>query len=273
MAAPGLPVLGGDKLPVGYKPVRRNGVLRGLAKYGGGRLDEKLISLVKQGRLSIPKEDIDTFQRIANVETGGLVQALNTWDSTAVSIGFMQWTLQHGKVQEWIGLVPGAFQRFGIEADAGRKYKWTVKGKVTSEHTAIKGAANKNELRWNGWAQRFYRAGLDDEIIVAEAGLAQKHLQRHLNGLKNALKNASLYNTFMGHYGNSLQIRGVFQAAYNNRPAAAKAGTIAALKSAGAVSTEKFLKVLQDSILQAYVDQDDNGSRIVSETRTGARSA
>ncbi|MCI0393241.1 MAG: peptidoglycan-binding protein [Acidobacteria bacterium] len=277
LAPAGVPPLGGPKVPLGFKPAQRRGVVRGLARYGGDRLDRKLLSLKTHGIISVSNEDIDTLQRIANVETRGLVQGINTWDSAVVSSGFMQWTLQHGKLQEWIKMAEAAFQRYGIELD-NRTYKWyDAKGNVTGSQQAIKGAAIKDELRWNGWAERFFLAGLDTEIIAAEVKLAGLWLQRHLNGLKTHLRRQNMLNdftVFKTHYGTSLQVRGIFQAAYNNLPAAAKDGTTNALRiarAAGGVSTQRFVEILQDAILKAYAARNDDGTRIITETRTGAR--
>ncbi|MBI1925777.1 D-alanyl-D-alanine carboxypeptidase family protein [Candidatus Poribacteria bacterium] len=271
----GVPPLGGPKVPPGFKPVERRGVVRGLALYGGDRLDRKLLSLKIQGIISVSNEDIDTFQRIANVETRGLVQAINTWDSAVVSSGFMQWTLQHGKLQEWIKMAEAAFQRYGIELD-NRTYKWyDTKGNVTGTQQAIKGAATKDELRWNGWAERFFWAGLDTEIIVAEVKLAVLWLQRHITSFKKRLNSAD-FAVFKAHYDSSLQIRGIFQSAYNNLPVAAINGTTNALRSAkaaGGVSTERFLKILQDEILKAYIARGDDGTRIITETRIGIQTS
>lgn len=269
----GIPPLGGPKIPPNFKPVKRKGTIRGLARYGGDRLDRTLLTLKRKGLIQVSNEDIDTFQRIANVETGGLIQAINTWDSAVVSIGFMQWTLQHGKLQEWIRRDQSAFRRYGIALDESRYYTWLYpKGKVDRQ-TAIKGAATKDELRWDGWAERFYLAGLDSEIITAEVPLAREHLQRHLNGLRRKLSPDD-FSVFKAHYDRSLQIRGVFQAAYNNLPVAAQKGTTNALqraKKVGVVTTKDFLKILQKAILDAYKDRQDDGTRIVTETEVGAR--
>ncbi|MCG8349685.1 MAG: S8 family serine peptidase [Chloroflexales bacterium] len=265
-----IPALNGPQVPNGFRQVMRRGVARGLTRYGGERVDRKLPELVRMGRVLVSNEDIDTFQRIANVETSGLVQGINTWDSAVVSIGFMQWTLQHGKLQEWIGRAEPAFRRYGIELAPAQPYVWTKNGRVTSQETAIRGASNKDDLRWDGWAERFFLAGLDDEIIVAEVRLAQEHLRRHLNGLRRYLNNPALFQTFMQHYQASLQIRGIFQAAYNNLPAAARRGAAEALRSAGTVTTARFLEIFQQAILQAYIARNDDGSRIISATATGA---
>lgn len=262
--------------PEGFRMGRGN---KGLIRYSrGNRLDTNLMRLRDAGRLTITDEEIDIFQRIANVETSGFIQGLNTWDSAVVSSGFMQFTLQHGKMQEWIKLAPEAYRRYGIELDeSAPRYVWSRRNRsVARGQIAIKGVPNKNELRWNGWAQNFYDSGLDDEIIIAEVVLAKKYLNRHLKGLKNRLKNKSLssiyYNTFRGHYSNSAYVRGMFQAAYNNLPVAATNGVINAINRIGlssSVDTVTFENALKKGIIDAYVARNDNGRNIISKTRNG----
>lgn len=275
--APSIPALGGLRKPAGYREVIRRGKPRGLARYADQRLDAKLLALRAAGSLSVTDDAIDTFQRIAEVETGGKIQGLNTWDSAVVSSGFMQWTLQHDKLQEWIRRTPTAYRRFGIELDPDRTYSWTYPGNKVVRQPAIAGAANKDDLRWGGWAERFYLAGLDDEIIVAEVQLAQEWLERQLRGLHANLRRRSMeasYALFRRHYDQSLYLRGMFQAGYNNLPAATINGAVSALRTAaaqGGVSTDRFVQIFAAAVLDAYRARNDDGSRIVSATRNGAR--
>lgn len=272
-----IPPLGGQKIPSGFRGVKRKDVLRGVERYGGDRLDKTLSLMRNKGMISILDADLDTLQRIANVETGGKIQGINTWDSAVVSIGFMQWTLQHGKLQEWIDRAPNAFRRYGIAVDNTRFYLWKDSKGNANKQRAIEGAVTKDELRWNGWAERFFLAGLDPEIIAAEVPLALLWLQKHLNGLKNRLKQNKMlddFTTFKAYYDQSPEIRGIFQAAYNNLPVAALNGTTNALlvaKQESKVDTQRFLEVFRQTILQAYLARNDNGRRIITETAAGAR--
>lgn len=214
---PGLPDPSGPRVPAGF---RMDAKSRGLIRYCDGRLDRALDGLRKRGLLDLSDEELDTFQRIANIETRGGIQGINTWDSAVVSIGFMQWTLQHGKLQTWIAHAPGAFARHGIVLDADRPYQW---GK--DKQLGIQGVSDKDALRWSGWAERFYQVGLDEEALVAEVALARKFLASQLDGLRHRLGEKGVsqarYAVFKRHYDASLVIRGVFQAAYNNLPGAA----------------------------------------------------
>ena len=217
------------QVPKGYKK-HRNG--RGLSRYsireGGPRLEVALRDLRQRGVLSVEDHEIDTFQRMANVETGGGVQALNTWDSGVVSIGWFQLTLQHGKLQDLIRLAPDAFRRYGIEVDEGRTY--TV---GDEKPVAIRGAATAGELRWNGWADRFYRAGLDAEVIRAEVADGRKRLAAGLDRAKAKL-GATRYAVFKQAYDGSLPLRGLYQESLNNLPVGAYNSLIAAAKLAEA---------------------------------------
>jgi N-acetylmuramoyl-L-alanine amidase/Putative peptidoglycan binding domain len=260
------------KVPTGFKVVTRNGQARGLARYGGARVDATLKALRDQGVLNITDADIDTLQRIANVESGGNLQALNTWDSAVVSIGFMQWTLRYGELQRWIRAAAPHFKRYGIELDPTRTYTW--KGK---SYPAIKGADNPNELRWGPWAERFYQAGLDLQIVAIEGALAIQHLERTLQALrgKNRL-NAAEFALFKRFYCQSLYLRGLYQEAHNNRPAysirAAKAAAGQAVAQ-GATDAKAFVELYKTALLNAYAQKNETekARRLIQKTSQGAR--
>lgn len=109
-------------------------------------LCDAVTALRAKSLFSISDEDIDMLQRAANVETGGKLTALNSWDSAYMSVGFMQWTLRYRKLQQWIALAPVAFERYGIRLEPTRTYTFTLKGRSHSEK-AIVGAATAAELR------------------------------------------------------------------------------------------------------------------------------
>jgi len=259
-------------VPPGYRPVKRRGQVRGLQRAGGGRIDERLASLARAGRLSVSFDDLDMFQRIANVESGGLVQALNTWDSAVVSIGFLQLTLRYGELQKWIRRASRAFDRYGIAVEATRQYRFSD-GTVP----AILGAARAADLRFGAWADRFYRAGLDDDIIVAEVALGLERNRAHLDRLRTALKPLpGGFELFMVHYSASPYVRAVFQEAYNNRPAYARRGASTAVAESlrlRSVTTAEFTTLLLAGIRAAYAVKEEaaKADRIFRETRQGAR--
>lgn len=137
-------------VPTGFRMEAKK---RGLIRYSGERLDRTLDSLRKSKVIELADDDLDTLQRIANIETCGGIQGINTWDSAVVSTGFMQWTLQHGKVQEWIVAAPEAFARYGIKVDTQHQYCW---GK--DEQLGIQEVSDMDLLRWGSWAERFFQS-------------------------------------------------------------------------------------------------------------------
>jgi hypothetical protein len=149
---------------------------------GGGRVDERLRGLRANGSLPVNNADIELLQRIANVETGGQIQAVNSWDSAFMSMGFMQWPIAYGKLQNLIARTPEAFRRYGIELDAPRRYAIRTRH-GTETPIAIKGAQNPSDLRSLDWAKRFYAAGLDADILIEEVKLTLELIndtkQRH----------------------------------------------------------------------------------------------
>lgn len=272
-----LPALGGARVPAGYKLTRREntkGVLydAGLAKYSGDRLETTLRGLMKQGVLSVTENELDTFQRIANVETSGGTQALNTWDSAVVSIGWFQLTLQHGKLQRLIRRAPQAFARYGIALDEGRKY---TMGK--EQQVAIKNAATTTELRWNGWAQRFYLAGLDPEIIAAEVEDGRQILKTGKEKAKKYLAGITGgFELFEKAYEGSLPLRGLYQEAINNLPMGGYEGIQLAMKRAlkeGASDPAEVYAIAKTAMVDALVARGDpkSGANIVKKTASGAR--
>ncbi|HWN70619.1 MAG TPA: peptidoglycan-binding domain-containing protein, partial [Haliangium sp.] len=237
------------QVPAGFRTDARK---RGLIRYSGDRLDRALDRLRKQRLVELSDEDLDTFQRIANIETSGGTQGINTWDSAVVSIGFMQWTLEHGKVQKWIAAAPDAFTRHGISLDPQLAYRW---GKQTQ--IGIHGVSDMEVLRWGSWAERFFQAGLDEQVLAVEVGLARSYLGWHLDGLRSRLTRlgvtAESQAVFTRHYRASLAIRGMFQAAYNNLPAAATdAVHRALLASQPGDETSTFESHLVDGIRASF---------------------
>ncbi|HEY0144535.1 MAG TPA: hypothetical protein VGF48_26865 [Thermoanaerobaculia bacterium] len=270
-----LPALGGPRVPgKDYRLAPRDNP-KGLARYSERRVDAVLFDMRKRGLLTVTNEDIDTFQRIANVETSGCIQGLNTWDSAVVSVGFMQWTLKYKELHGWISRAPGAFQRFGIEIDPSRFYEL---GKDLVKVPAIRGAATANDLRWNGWAQRFYLAGLDPEIIAAEVEYARTVvIPEKLEAAKRSLKAvAGGFALFQQSYRRSLPLRGLFIEAHNNRPVAARQGVEKAIARAirtGVSDPAAIYQIMKEEILAAFATRDEGakGKNVIEKTSNGAR--
>lgn len=272
--AMGVPALGGTKVPARYKKAKNE---RGLARYSGDRLETTLRALMKQGSVTVSEDDLDTYQRIANVESSGGTQALNTWDSAVVSIGFLQLTLQFGELQRWIQLAPDAFARWGIEVDPTRRYTWISRDGKPNKQLAIKGAEKKDDLRWNGWAQRFYLAGLDPDIIAAELKMGRLRLDEGIRNAKSYLKKIDGgFDLFKRAYDASLPLRGLYQEAFNNKPVGARNGIRVAVKraqAAGVTDPSGFYDIAKKAMIDAFVYLNDrsSGEHIVEKTAKGAR--
>lgn len=270
VTTPSVPATETSRVPSGFRTDARK---RGLIRYSSDRLDRVLDGLRKKRLITLADEDLDTLQRIANIETSGGTQGINTWDSAVVSIGFMQWTLQHGKIQKWIDAAPAAFTRFGITLDPALSYRW---GNETQR--GIEGASDMEILRWGSWAERFFQVGLDEQALVAEVDLARQYLGWHLDDLRRRLIRLGVSEesqaVFARHYQASLAIRGMFQASYNNLPAAATdAVHRALLASRPGDDTSAFQAHLVDGIRASFSarGKDQRGQHLTTKTLQGAQ--
>jgi hypothetical protein len=261
------PITGGVAVPFGFKEVSYKSFKGLSSELTTERLDKVLSQLHKQKKIKITQEQLDVFQRISNVETSGKIQTLNTFDLGIVSIGFMQFTLHVGKIQQWIKIDTNAFRRYGLELDPSEKYDFGDNEK----HPAIKEVPqNKiDNLRWNGWAERFYYAGLDPDVITAEITLALKYLEKHLSELRKRLNAPAVHNSFVTNYYNKNNyVRGLFQASYNNNPSRSTK-CIRKTFDFFASSTplletflEKYKQMLRDAGWERLVNETANGTTL-----------
>jgi hypothetical protein len=223
----------------------------------GGRLDDKLRAMLKsQGgqlgvagrKIALTEQEIELLQSVADVESSGQVNSVNTWDSDVVSMGFMQYTMA-GKLQDLIRRAPGAFARYGIQL--GGKMTITSK-KGNPKVDGILGAATDKVLRGPEWAARFLHAGLDDEIIAAQVEQAK---EKDLPIVTKQINRVPVQ---------SRRIRGILLELHNNRPAYLKAVIDDTLKLVSAkVSEADFIAELDRQMQQIYMKyrvRDKNGS-------------
>lgn len=220
----------------------------GYSRYGGGRLETRLRELRDQGKLSISDRDIELLQRISHVETGGCVQALNSWDDVFMSIGFMQWPLVFGKLQRLIARAPDAFRRYGIELDPARRYS-IKRSYGTETPIALKGVSHPREIRSLDWAKRFYTAGLDPEIVAREAELALEVIAEERRKIEKSLGRP------IPHYDESSALRALIQETNNHRPAWLREvlkRAVAEYTRSGASGAAHFLELVHASIRSVY---------------------
>lgn len=226
---------------------------RGWARYGGPYVDTTLGQLRARGLVDLRDEDVDMLQRASNVETGGRLNALNSWDSAVMSVGYLQWTLRYGELQQWIARAPDAFARYGIQLEPTRTYAFEANGKQDKQR-AIVGAPYAKDLRSKAWGIRFFLAGLDADAVIASVpqALADAARVKKAYVLPHGAQVAA-------HYDASPEIRALVQEAHNNRPAYLKRAVAQAAgraRAAGAVSTPQFLELLRAELRDAYRKED-----------------
>ncbi|WP_119079209.1 M15 family metallopeptidase [Chitinophaga alhagiae] len=237
------------------------------------RADKVIARLHASRRFPLTQDQLDIIQRMANVESGGRIQVLNAYDGGLVSFGFLQLTLHVGKLQALIQMAPDAFKKYGIALDPSVKYTFGS----TEKHPAIAGVsnANRSQLRWNGWAERFYYAGFDPDIIEAQVQYAIKYLGTQLAALKRRLKlkypntYTTIYNTFYNnYYQQNAYIRGLFQESFNNNPARSVNAVAASVtKFAGSHPTpaawlEKYKSTLVSKGWERLVNETAKGASV-----------
>jgi len=232
----------------------------GWSRYSKARVDDCLKRLRDIGRLQIEDAEIDLLQRVANVESSGRIQCINSYDSAYMSMGFMQWPIVYtdayspdGKLQRLIQRAPEAFRRYGIELDPDRRYRITTRS-GTYTPIAVKGAVRPSDLRGLDWAKRFYAAGLDVDVIVEEAKLALQVIEETKKRIETH-KKYKIGTAFQPYYTRSAVLRALIQETFNNRPVyllVALERAIARAKRMGEITTSQFLDLTRRAIMEVY---------------------
>jgi hypothetical protein len=236
---------------------------KGYARYvsKGLFVDDVAVALRGLNLLSITDNDIDMLQRAANVETGGRLTALNSWDSAFMSVGFLQWTLKYKKLQQWIALVPQAFRRYGIELESSRKYAFSS----THGEKAIVGAGQAIDLRSPEWGVRFYMASLDLEAVIVEYRRAlevSNEVRRSIVDPHGA--------AVVAHYNSSPVLRALVQETHNNRPAYMRQAMKNVASKAG-TDTVTFLDVVRQEIVRIYTARENaptKAANLINKTQS-----
>lgn len=167
----------------------RKGKNHGWKIFGGVPIRKTLCRLVREGKLTASNTEIEMLRLVSENETGGYTSAVNSWDDSFMTMGFTQHTIKSGQLQDLIDTVPEVFKKYGIEIDG------VYEGSRTRR---IKGTTRREDLHDIKWAHIFYKAGLDDQIIVAETKLALKKL----SALRNETDPGSYLQQFNGLYPN-----------------------------------------------------------------------
>ena len=253
------PALGGhaaSPAPAARSGVRLKRVKNGYAAYGGGRLEESLRRLVRAGTLSISERDIATLQRIADVESSGLTNALNSWDNAVMSIGFKQWTLRWGELQDLIGRAPEAFARHGIRlAPPGTSYAFGPRGKTWTKR-AIDGVPDKETLRSEEWGRRFFLAALEPEAVAAAATKALEDVHKVEQHVRATYGWSPHFESARG--------RALLAELDNNRPAYVQIvvpRVVARAKERPGIDEEAFLAIFVEEIVAAYQAKEGDAAK------------
>jgi hypothetical protein len=175
-----------------------------------------------------------------------------------ISLGFMQYTLA-GSLQELIEMAPEAFARYGIKLS---KTKLKIKSGV--EATGIEGVTDAKELRGLEWATRFFRAGLDPDIIAAQVKKAQGEFAQLTKDKLGSVSGDAMFQT--------ARVKAIIFEINNNRPAYVSATvrkTAAEHKKHPTWTEDDFVAQLQSVMEQEYVDNNTNG--INGDTEAKAR--
>lgn len=187
--------------------------LSGYKAYGGGALKPRLILLRSKGVLQATDFEIEICEMVAKSESSGCVSAINSWDNCYMTMGFVQLTFIHNKIQELIRKVPDSFSKYNIELDDQRPLYQVPNTSYKIQW--IKNVYALSELRTEIWARRFYAAGLEDPVIVAQVGHIQDKI-RTIIGYTNGYLNRFKDNL------SCLPLWGFIAESHNSRPAILK---------------------------------------------------
>lgn len=221
----------------------------GVAKYGTVRLTDRLQDMMQRGVLGVAgapatldRDQLFLLQGVANVETGGVDNAVYTKDNMYVSLGFKQVTLGYGELYEIIKAASSSFAKHGIVLGSGT---YTLKGK---SRPAIEGAPDPVALKTPPWTDRFFDAGGEDEVVSAMVAYTLKALgSMERRFAKDSPGKSSPWMK-------DPTARAWLLEAQNNRPIFAYAAAKATLArtSGQHLTRDAFLAVLESEIRGAY---------------------
>jgi hypothetical protein len=243
---------------------RQKKKVTGVAKYGTTRLTTRLQDMMRRGVLGVAgapatldRDQIFLLQGVANVETGGMDNAVYTKDNMYVSLGFKQVTLGWGSLYEIIKAAPAAFAKHGIVL-SGDTYALKA-----GNLPAIEGAPDPVALKTPPWTDRFFDAGAEDEVVSAMVAYTLKELGRMER--RFAKDSPGRSNPWM----KDPTARAWLLETMNNRPAYAYAAAKGTLRrtSGQELTREAFLAVLESEILGAYEARDERvkGEHIIAK--------
>jgi hypothetical protein len=216
----------------------------GFSKYGGGKVRDKLVELTNSGQLKLTPAQIAVFDAVSQVETGGQIGCVQTYDDQVVSVGFKQVVLGYASLEKMMVKAPAGFAKHGLQLDFSKTYK---KSGWSNPHQIV-GCPDVEELRSPEWAIKFYHASMEPDVIGAMC-----ELLAHEQGIVN--KSIDQEGGVNEDYFDDATAQSWLLECYNNRPAfTAKA--IARAGKKAAASRDAFLDMLSDAIIETYVVEE-----------------
>jgi hypothetical protein len=147
----------------------------------------------------------------------GKLEAINTWDNCFMTFGIFQWTAgQNGESGELAAMLarlktaaPASFTeyfgKFGLDATVSAAAAGTVpRGELSLGGTPLRTAAAKGALRSLDWAYRFWRAGHDDQVRMAQLEHAMSRLACFHRVPSERLRGRSIADYVTSEYGIAL---------------------------------------------------------------------
>lgn len=221
---------------------RSAGAFHGYTKSGGGSVRDRLAELTTAGQLHLTGEQISALGAVAEVETGGQIGCVQTYDNQIVSVGFKQVVLGHGSLQKVMEAAPAGFAKHGLTLDRSKHY---VHPKWSKKPLQIEGCEELQELRSPEWAIKFYHASMEPDVIAAICELALVELRKVDRA--TAAKREEVGHPFF----DDLVAKSWLLEVYNNRPAF-MGKAIARASVHPAATREAFLDVLAGAIMDTY---------------------
>lgn len=219
----------------------------GFSKYGGPSVREYLTQLAEGGQLQITGKQIALLDAVAQVETGGKIGCVQTYDDQIVSVGFKQVVLGHGSLEKIMKQAPAGFAKHGLTLDTSKKYTHPGWSKQPSQ---IEGCEDENELRRPEWGLKFYEASMEPDVVAAMCELALGESAKVEKAAAKLGGGADLFS--------DPTAQGWLLETYNNRPAfmpiAIKKAVEGGAKSA--TGRDAFLDILAKAIVDTYVEQE-----------------
>ena len=143
----------------------------------------------------------------------GRFESINTWDNSFLSFGIYQWTLgannSAGELPALLALLQekfpetfdGHFGQFGMGTRLSATPAHGVRrGYVTLNGTPCIDRSNKEQFRALEWSYRFYHAGKDPKVQLAQFDHAIGRIDCFYHGAKQIYKELTLPEIFNSEY-------------------------------------------------------------------------